>query len=500
MAGDLGLTELAVLEASAKTEDERRPGHLLHRYGRVTILSVPDEAAVAGIPGAAELATRERDLDEVERLGLAALRLRESAEYRAAKRDRPRDGEPWDMTDCTTVEPPSPPSPGVLAAGPTSAYLEGSVGVGIVIVQGPTSGLRFSDAQRTKVIAEVQNGLGSFLEINPLSQISFSFEIRDVKLQVPADPMAEDLEAVWRNPAMAALGFSPDWNGVLAYVEDLRTRFETRWAYCAFFTKYPVQHFAYAGIGGPRLVMQYDNGSWGADNIDRVFAHETGHIFGGPDEYAPRCDCGGSWGRYGLVNGNCESCAPSGGVECLMRKNTSTLCAYTPNHLGWPPRFVIADFGTESSWQVDRHPRFVADTTGDGRADIVGFGDDGVWLARAAPGGGFEPPQLVLDGFGYNAGGWRVEAHPRFMADTTGDGRADIVGFGYDGVWLARAAPGGGFAPAQFVIPHYGYGAGWWLVDGWRVESHPRLVADVTGDGRADVLAFGDAGVYVSPL
>jgi VCBS repeat protein len=97
-------------------------------------------------------------------------------------------------------------------------------------------------------------------------------------------------------------------------------------------------------------------------------------------------------------------------------------------------------------------------------------------------------------------GGWRVEAHPRLLADTTGDGRADIVGFGYDGVWLARAAPGGGFAPPQFVIPHYGYGAGWWLVDGWRVESHPRLVADVTGDGRADVVAFGDAGVYVSPL
>jgi hypothetical protein len=37
-------------------------------------------------------------------------------------------------------------------------------------------------------------------------------------------------------------------------------------------------------------------------------------------------------------------------------------------------------------------------------------------------------------------------------------------------------------------------------VEGWPVESHPRLVADTTGDGRADVVAFGDDDAYVSPL
>ena len=36
----------------------------------------------------------------------------------------------------------------------------------------------------------------------------------------------------------------------------------------------------------------------------------------------------------------------------------------------------------------------------------------------------------MLADFGYEAGGWRVEKHPRFLADITGDGRADIVGFG----------------------------------------------------------------------
>jgi hypothetical protein len=32
---------------------------------------------------------------------------------------------------------------------------------------------------------------------------------------------------------------------------------------------------------------------------------------------------------------------------------------------------------------------------------------------------------------------------------------------------------------------------------GWREGMHHRLAADLTGDGRADVLGFGDAGVYV---
>jgi hypothetical protein len=45
----------------------------------------------------------------------------------------------------------------------------------------------------------------------------------------------------------------------------------------------------------------------------------------------------------------------------------------------------------------------------------------------------------VVANFGYNAGGWRVDRHPRFLADTTADGRADIVGFGYDGVYLLRS-------------------------------------------------------------
>ena len=159
------------------------------------------------------------------------------------------------------------------------------------------------------------------------------------------------------------------------------------------------------------------------------------------------------------------------------------------------PERVVASFGYAAAaggWRVERHPRFMADTTGDGRADIVGFGNDGVWVSRAQLDGSFSASERVVAAFGSNAGGWRVERHPRFMADTTNDRRADIVGFGNAGVWVSRAQPDGTFSAPQRVVAAFGYDAG------WRVERHPRFMADTTNDGRADIVGFFDDGVWVS--
>ena len=207
------------------------------------------------------------------------------------------------------------------------------------------------------------------------------------------------------------------------------------------------------------------------------------------------------------------------------------------------PELVVANFGYDAGgWRVERHPRFLADMTGDGRADIVGFGNAGVYVSRAQADGTFTAPQLVVDNFAYNAGGWRVEQpsavpgrhdrrrprrhrrvrqrrcvrvaragrrhlhsaaaggrqlrlrrrgwrveqHPRFLADTTGDGRADIVGFGNAGVYVSRALADGTFEAPGLVITDFGYNAGGWRVESTRASSPtPPAMGAPTSSGSA---------------
>lgn len=161
--------------------------------------------------------------------------------------------------------------------------------------------------------------------------------------------------------------------------------------------------------------------------------------------------------------------------------------AYCPSQERWSNQFGYNAGG----WRVEMHPRILADVNGDGRNDVVGFANDGVHVALST-GASFAPSARWLQDFGYYAGGWRVERHPRAMADVNADGRADIVGFADDGVYVALST-GASFTPASRWLQAYGYSAG-----GWLIERHPRFVVDVTGDGRADIVGFSDLGVEVS--
>ena len=66
---------------------------------------------------------------------------------------------------------------------------------------------------------------------------------------------------------------------------------------------------------------------------------------------------------------------------------------------------------------MEKHPRFVADVTGDKRADIVGFGDAGVLVSQALAGGTFrEQPLFVIPNFGHRKSG-PVEQVGPFLPD-----------------------------------------------------------------------------------
>jgi hypothetical protein len=158
-----------------------------------------------------------------------------------------------------------------------------------------------------------------------------------------------------------------------------------------------------------------------------------------------------------------------------------------------PAKFVIADLGFDHGWRVDKHPRFLAVLTKSGHADIVGFGDDGVWTALGNGDGTFQPPKLVLGDFGFTAGGWRVDQHPRMLAVLTNSKHADIVGFGNDGVWTAIGNGDGTFKNPNLVLANFAINAG-----GWQVDKHPRVMATLTNSGHADIVGFGDAGVWTA--
>lgn len=153
---------------------------------------------------------------------------------------------------------------------------------------------------------------------------------------------------------------------------------------------------------------------------------------------------------------------------------------------------VLDEFGN-NYWNPDRYLRTVGDVNGDGMADIVGFAEDGVHVCFSN-GQTFTPyettPHLDKFGRGSAAGSWGLKPHPRFLVDVNGDKKADIVGFSQHGVDVALST-GTGFTEPEEWIADFGS-------QDWNPEMHPRFMADVNGDGRADIIACGSHGTYVS--
>jgi hypothetical protein len=168
-----------------------------------------------------------------------------------------------------------------------------------------------------------------------------------------------------------------------------------------------------------------------------------------------------------------------------------------------PLRLAINDFGFGPSaggwYSNDVYPRELADVNGDGMADIVGFGYGGVYVALSEGNGQFAPKTLVSDNFGAGpaAGGFSSQnTYPRELADVYGTGRDDIVAFGYAGVYVSQNLGNGQFGSPQLVVANFGAGSN---AGGWTSQdAYPRFLADVNGDGLPDIVGFGAGGVYVS--
>jgi hypothetical protein len=185
---------------------------------------------------------------------------------------------------------------------------------------------------------------------------------------VPTDEepalLPSDQEDLYIEDCLTNLGYT-NTNCPYGQVGDLnaatRDRNGGHWAYTQFILNanvFPDGSFlAYAYLGGPLTVALLGNASLGPQYLDRVIAHEMGHIFQAADEYAGCGGCAGAFGYLDAPNGNCADCNP--GERCVMRgsgeysiqdmQNMETViqpCEYTKRMTG------IWDSDGDGIWDV----------------------------------------------------------------------------------------------------------------------------------------------------
>ena len=98
------------------------------------------------------------------------------------------------------------------------------------------------------------------------------------------------------------------------------------------------------------------------------------------------------------------------------------------------------------------------------------------------------------EGYTVSSGGWSSDdKYPREIADVNGDGFADIVGFGHSTIYVALGKGDGEFGTAKSVLNAFTVASGGWSSQ----NNYPRRLGDINGDGCADIVAFGST-TYIS--
>jgi hypothetical protein len=333
-------------ENAAKSEIEATGGRIIQQFTPTAFVAeLPENVNEHNLKNSTSRAPKEMDL--ATELAYTAW-LETSADEDPAP--TPQEGLAWDsegyeapfQREIINNELKNSPIGDEVALStgtPTSLRMIGKVAIGLVIVSRDQGPEQMTTAEQTKIVQEVQRALTWLATVEPRAKVSFYYDIKPITVSTLPGPYSgtfdayERMEKGWRDDALNAMGYPSGRAGYQQYTNHLIASKNTDWGFVAFFTKYRLNHFAYAIW--EKVVMEYANDGWGPDNIHRVFAHESCHIFGAADEYG-NCACGGSHGYLGIPNNNCINCFPPGQqLDCLMNANKLTMCEWSRKQIGW---------------------------------------------------------------------------------------------------------------------------------------------------------------------
>lgn len=267
------------------------------------------------------------------------------------------DSNVWDGND--TVLAAAPPYGSTYQEG--TEYMIGNIYVTLVLMESngaiDTNQLNWTPTQINNIKAQIRQGLDwwetMFDKYNPGSIISLSFFIdytwTDAPFETSYEPITRDhkAESLWVGEFLTNQGYTGNYSAYQSHLPNLRkfnhaqretndAYFDvTDWSFSIFIvnSRNPAgnkvnrgtladDYFAYAWMGGPNLVMTYDNGNWGINDMSLVMAHEVGHIFWALDEYkVAGTDYYTTSGYYNIQNTNSVDNRPGGApplVDSIM--------------------------------------------------------------------------------------------------------------------------------------------------------------------------------------
>jgi hypothetical protein len=237
----------------------------------------------------------------------------------------------------------------------TSEYFMGEVAVGIVLPESIGAQENWSTQRQNNVISEIQAGMGWWAAREANARLTFIYDVR-LSVQTAYEPITlpQLSEGLWIGDVMANLGYASGgyFERVYSYLNSLRSTLGTDWAFAIFVVDsyndpdgyFSDGYFAYAWLGGPFMVMTYDNDNYFISSMDAVTAHETGHIFYAEDQYySAGRSCTARTGYLNIENQN--SAYPYAGaclsnVPSIMRGQVEPYTSfavdpYARQQIGW---------------------------------------------------------------------------------------------------------------------------------------------------------------------